>query len=424
MRYPTVGDDIRRLLLIAVSALVAVGVTVALVANSAPDHNGLTIEIQISELPDGSAHANRLYGRVLTLAGDEFEGFLRWDQNEGSWADVLDASKVLERARVGSDDLSFAFDPSISTIAGIRFGHILSIEVLDDDAAFLVLKSGEVVELGAYATDLGSNLRALVVEDAAGVESRFQWRDLDIIEFMPAPEGQRPSGRRLHGTLMTRSGLEFTGYVAWDVEEIYTTDLLDGEEDGRQRGIPFGSIVANERYTSGDAYVRLESGEEILLRDSQDVDDSNRGISVSDASMGQVLVDWGDFESVRFHPAEAPAGYGQFDGGVPIHGTVVTTSGDEMAGDIRWDADEAYTWEMLNGEYGGIEFQIEFSRIASITRRSLDGVTVELKDGRTFDLSGTNDVSAGNKGVFITDANGNERLVEWQDFDSVRFSGR
>ncbi|MEE8147287.1 MAG: hypothetical protein V3T24_06760, partial [Longimicrobiales bacterium] len=74
--------------------------------------------------------------------------------------------------------------------------------------------------------------------------------------------------------------------------------------------------------------------------------------------------------------------------------------------------------------YGGIEFQIEFSRIASITRRSFDAVTVELKDGRTFDLSGTNDVSAGNKGVFITDANGNERLVEWQDFDSVRFSGR
>ena len=84
MRYPTVGDDIRRLLLIAVSALVAVGVTVALVANSAPDRNGLTIEIPFSELPDGSAHANRLYGRVLTLAGDEFEGFLRWDQNEGS----------------------------------------------------------------------------------------------------------------------------------------------------------------------------------------------------------------------------------------------------------------------------------------------------------------------------------------------------
>lgn len=424
MKYPTVGDDIRRLLLIAVSALVAVGVTVALVANSAPDHNGLTIEIQISGLPDGSAHANRLYGRVLTLAGDEVEGFLRWDQNEGSWADVLEASKVLERARVGSDDLSFAFYPSVSTLAGIRFGHIQSIEVLDDDAAFLVLKSGEVVELVAYATDLGSNLRALVVEDAAGVESRFEWRELDIIEFMPAPEGQRPSGGRLHGTLITRSALEFTGYLAWDVEEIYTTDLLDGEEDGRHRGVPFGSIVSIERYTSGDAYVRLDSGEEILLRDSQDVDDSNRGISVSDASMGQVLVGWDDFESVRFHPAEAPAGYGQFDGGVPIHGTVVTTSGDDVTGDIRWDADEAYTWEMLNGEYGGIEFQIEFSRIASITRRSFDAVTVELKDGRTFDLSGTNDVSTGNKGVFITDVNGNERLVEWQDFDSVRFSGR
>ena len=47
----------------------------------------------------------RLYGRVVTRRGDEHVGFIRWDRNEGSWADFLDADK---------DDGA--------TRSGIRFG--------------------------------------------------------------------------------------------------------------------------------------------------------------------------------------------------------------------------------------------------------------------------------------------------------------
>src|SRR5688572_5736552 len=34
--------------------------------------------------------AELLYGRVLTTAGEELEGFLRWDRNETHWSDLLD----------------------------------------------------------------------------------------------------------------------------------------------------------------------------------------------------------------------------------------------------------------------------------------------------------------------------------------------
>jgi len=44
---------------------------------------------------------NRLYGRVVTVRGREYEGYLRWDRNEGSWADLLDANK-----RVPSRDVA------------------------------------------------------------------------------------------------------------------------------------------------------------------------------------------------------------------------------------------------------------------------------------------------------------------------------
>ena len=42
---------------------------------------------------------NRLYGTVVTRHGERFEGYIRWDRNEGSWADLLDASKRYTRAR-------------------------------------------------------------------------------------------------------------------------------------------------------------------------------------------------------------------------------------------------------------------------------------------------------------------------------------
>ena len=43
----------------------------------------------------GTPEANRLYGRVVTAGGEVYEGYMRWDQNEGSWADVLNGTKEM-----------------------------------------------------------------------------------------------------------------------------------------------------------------------------------------------------------------------------------------------------------------------------------------------------------------------------------------
>ena len=58
--------------------------------------------------------SDRLYGRAWTVDGRELEGFIRWDRNEGSWTDVLDADKV-----AGGRE----------TQSGIRFGQIQRIQV-------------------------------------------------------------------------------------------------------------------------------------------------------------------------------------------------------------------------------------------------------------------------------------------------------
>lgn len=349
---------------------------------------------------------NRLYGRVHTRDGERYEGFIRWDRNEGSWTDVLDANKEGARGRV--------------TQSGIRFGHVQRIEARGSREALFILRSGETVRMNARATDLGSGLRALIVDDPNHGQSELDWDDLDAVEFLAVPDGSKPAEGRMHGTMVTRSGMEFTGYVTWDVDEIYSSDVLDGDEDGIRRKVPFGAIGKIERYGSRAARVTLHSGDVMVLDGTNDVNRSNSGISVSDPGLGQVKIDWDELEEVRFHGAETEAEHVQFDGGTALEGTVVTEAGRELTGRVLWDMDEASTWEMLNGEDDGVAFQVEFGNIARI-EKTRAGARVTLKDGRSFDLHGSNDVDDGNRGIAVETEDGSWRL-DWDDFRELRLN--
>lgn len=392
------------------------------------------------------APSDRLYGRVVTAGGDVFEGYLRWDRNEGGWGDVLDGSKELpwenardaeeldrsyERRRERSIEflglrVSWSDDddyPSSAT-SGIRFGHVQSLRVYGDDRALLTLKSGEEIEFEGGSTDIGRSLRDLVVDDPQRGMVELRWRDLDEVDFFSAPAGTAPPvAQRLYGTLRTRSGLEFTGFVSWDVDEILDSDILDGEERGRDREIPFHRIAAIRRAGSSGARVTLLNGDEITLRDTNDVDDGNRGITIADPGLGQVTVDWEEFDELRFGaPSSAGAGYDDFDGGKALWGTVLTMDGERLTGYIRWDNDEAATWELLNGHQDDVRFDVEFGKVEGIRRLGRWGAEVTLFDGRVFELEGSNDVDEDNKGIFVIAEDGEVRMVEWRDFSEVVFA--
>lgn len=388
---------------------------------------------------------DRLYGRVVTASGDVLEGYIRWDRNEASWADLLNGSKRMppewadevaalrrggEAPRGAADRrglelfglrISWDDDDDYPRTAesGIRFGHIRSLAVLGRDAALLTLKSGEEVELEGGSTDLGDEVRGVVVEDPAGGTVELRWHDVDVVEFVPAPPGSASRASRLHGTLTDRWGNRYTGYVSWDLDEVFTTDVLDGDERGRDREIPFGRIAAIERAGSCCARVTLSTGEELELDGSNDVDDDNRGIQISDPLLGQVQVDWDAFASLRFHPPERPTGYEAFDGGRRLRGQVVTEGGERHEGRIRWDNDESWTWEILDGRYRGVVYDVELGNVRHIEKRSSRGVVVTLHDGRVLELEGSNDVARGNKGIVIEADDGRRVLVEWEEFREV-----
>ncbi len=402
-------EDAKNLSLITGAALVGIALTAVAVARSAaPVRVTSPVVVRVAERVHAApmSAGDRLYGSVTTRDGARFEGFLRWDRNEGSWTDVLDANKEQDGR---------------TTQSGIRFGNVRLIERLGRGEAMLTLRSGEHVRMSGRATDLGDGLRALRVDRPGLAEVELGWGDLDVVELMPAPVEAHPTEGRIRGVLRTRSGASFSGAVSWDVDEIYSGDLLDGDVAGERARIPFGEIAAIERYSRRAARVLLRSGEELVLEGTNDVDDSNSGIAVSDPELGEVKVSWGEFDRVDFDDVEASAPEVSFDGGRRIQGTVLTSAGERFNGLVRWDADEASTWEMLNGEQDGVAFQVEFSRIARL-ERTARGTRVELRDGRSFELSGSNDVDDGNRGILI-DVGGRTVRVSWDEFAELRLDG-
>jgi hypothetical protein len=224
-RGPGRREDARNLTLVVGAALLGVMITGALAGRFGPRRrDAARIEV-IRVAPErpsrvvmplhgpdrwaGGDGSGLIWGRVLTRDGARHTGFIRWDRNEGSWADVLDATKGGRKS-------------------GLQFGNIRRIEPLGRRSARVTLRSGEVVELGADLTDLGPGLRGMVVTDPAGRTVQMGWSDLRRVDFGPAPRGARAPAQRLFGTLATRSGGARPG----------PEDPLRGRAGHREAGLP------------------------------------------------------------------------------------------------------------------------------------------------------------------------------------------
>lgn len=367
--------------------------------------------------------SGRLWGAVHTTTGERYEGFIRWDRNETNWVDVLDGSKDrseeayeswiqavrggqrptrtvdLEGYRISwnEDDPDF---PYVST-SGIRFGHLRDVTVIGRDRARLTLKSGEMLELSRGGSDIGTSMRDLVVEEPDGTVHELEWENLDRVEFGAAPNGVRAGAQRLYGSVEDRRGRVFSGYLSWDLDEVLTSDVLDGEDpDRRDREIPFRDIRAIER-GAGHALVTLTSGETLDLSGSNDVGRGHRGVQISDPDLGMVEVEWDDLERVTFQNAPEAPTYLDFDGGGRLFGTVTTEDDEEIRGWIRWDADEEWSWELVNGISEDVGFAIELGQIERIAKSDFRGAVVTLFDGRIVELDDSNDVTEDNKGIFL-----------------------
>ena len=139
-----------------------------------------------------SAGRGELYGKIYTTDDEVFEGFIRWDKNEGSWHDILDGTKELDRERgkryyrdrrrhdrrisifglTVYDENDGSFFNVDAAESGIEMGHIKTIIPEGSDEALLVLKSGEEVYLERGSTDIGDDIREILIKDKKECQER------------------------------------------------------------------------------------------------------------------------------------------------------------------------------------------------------------------------------------------------------------
>lgn len=284
---------------------------------------------------------------------------------------------------------------------------------------------------------------------------------LTALMLMPADATAYDGTGLIYGRVLTDSGKEYTGFLRWGDEEACWDDLFhslkqdlpfrddaDWDDDSWRRSkrgrtsrinlfgkeivittddddrtdsasrvfiCRFGDIEEIVVTGSKDADIHLKSGSQMEV--SGYANDVGGTIHVDDESFGEIDLRWNRIDTIEFRPAPSGADPGVFR----LHGKVETSYG-EFEGFIQWDKEECLSSDRLDGDTEDGDLSIPMGNIRSIDRRGRNSSRVELKDGRSLQLRGSNDVNSENRGVMVEDPRYGRLTIPWSEFDRVVFS--
>jgi hypothetical protein len=220
---------------------------------------------------------HRLHGTVFTDVGS-FVGFVQWDSEESLSTDLLDGD--VDGARVS-----------------LEMGEIRRIERRDRRSALVVLKDGRELVLSG-TNDVDDDIRGIHVEDARFGRVEVPWERFERVVF-DEPRGSGAAydaydpPTRLAGAVTSLDGERRTGRIVFDLDELWSWEMLDGSADGLDYTIPFSMVASVEPRGRTRALVTLRNGRQLELDDSHDVSDDNSGVVVIPAEGdGPVHLPW------------------------------------------------------------------------------------------------------------------------------------
>ena len=253
----------------------------------------------------------------------------------------------------------------------------------------------------------------------------------------------------IYGKVTTHEGEVYQGQIRWGDEEAFWFDMFNSSKPENQNlkwltdeeiealnknenkgwsiwgnnswsysnndnthifACQFGDIQSLKPLRRSKVILEMKNGEVYKLEGGSN--DVGAKIQVFDEEIGTIKIDWDNIEIVEF--METPSRL-QAQGGDPLYGTVVTTT-ESFTGFLQWDHDERLSKDELNGETDGGDLDIEFGNIKSIERSGSRAAKVTLKSGRTYRLSGTNDVNSDNRGIIVNIPDQGRVDIEWDDF--------
>lgn len=382
-----------------------------------------------------------IYGKVTTFSGNSYQGQIRWGNEETYWSDIFNSVKTRDtNLKYLSLDDRKEKDEDRKGLLGIdwkilsiwedeysrtshqftsQFGDIKTLEMRGSDRVRLTLKNGVEFDLKGGSNDLGATIN---IYDFELGKIGLQWSRVERVDFSNTPTQLAENfGDPLYGVVKTTRKGNFEGLIWWDQDENIGTDKLDGDIRSEDVSIEFHKIKSIEKDGRG-SQVSLYSGKQLYLVGSNDVNHENRGITVSVADVGAVKIPWSDFVRVDFekNPDLSAFYYNNFNNPIGITGTVKIIDNQNVTGSIIFDLDEAWEFEMLEGDDDKIAYQIPFRNIKKIIPKNYNYSIIELKNGESLLLGDRRDVSESNDGVLVfIPGNEDPTYIRWKRIDEI-----
>lgn len=385
-----------------------------------------------------------IYGSVMSSSGETVTGTIRWDDEESFLSDIFNGQKIAAagiehlntdekdqlldhqpgpQARIGGFQITFKslFDKEIeSPYFNVFFGSIKKIDVAGD-VVVATLHDGTKIISTEGSNDLDAEV---FVKTAEGDVKSFDLQDLKSVNFSQAPTNAKPFAEGIYGTITSSMGT-FQGRVMWDKDERNTEMKLDGNDEKREYSIKFSEIVSIEKAEAGGASkVVLLDGQTLLLKGTNDVNNSNRGIWLDHPDLGRVEIAWSQFEKlviedidVKWHDFSDYQNMSR-----KLSGTVVLKDGTAVQADaLSYDMNQQSSAELLEAEIAGSTRLVLLAKYKSLTHIDDNSVELESHDSQKTMAFNERSVSRDNNGIVITHGD-QHKWYPWSEIQSVTFN--
>ena len=259
----------------------------------------------------------------------------------------------------------------------------------------------------------------------------------------------------IFGTVTETNGQTYTGSIRWGDQETFLSDIFNGRKiatvgiehlsddekndlTDHQPGpratignvhitfksfrkeielpyfnVPFGSVKQLEIDNKKNLFTATLQDGSTIVSDGSSSNDLSSDIFVKNLQGETKEFELNELSLITF--AKAPATALTFGDG--IYGTVTSSIGT-FEGRVMWDKDERLTYEELDGEDESQDYEIKFSDIKSIEKNGNASIVV-LRNETTLNLTGTNDVNNGNRGIWVDHPDLGRVEIEWSQFKKL-----
>ena len=402
--------------------------------------SSLTITSQISQAANPEP---TLYGTVTHENGQSVTGSIRWGDQESFLSDIFNGEKLsttgiehlsddekeaLEnhqpgpKAQIGGLAITFKsfFGKEIKLPKfNVHFGAIKKIE--HSNGTFTVtLHDGSSFQTNDQHNDTSDEVFVLNTE---GETTAYEIEDLSSIVFSAAPENAKTFNDGIYGTVNSELGT-FYGRIMWDKDERTLSEKLDGNDESQEHDINFSAIKSIEKVNEGNAAkVELKDGNTLVLKGTNDVNNSNRGIWIDNPETGRVEIKWQQFTKLNIETVDVD--WKSFNDYVAqakkISGTITLKDKQQIKADaLTFDLNQQSQAELFDADMNGSNRQVPFKLIKKITQKNKQAVELLMRNDQQMMAYGSRNVTQDNNGVLAT-INDKHQWYQWEEIESIEF---